>query len=161
VGEGGVEFSKEFLEVPGEEIEPDGTSFADMHKLFGVLVTLQMRPYHVLWYSRNDPSQDNSPSGTYTGDEEGVPAILTLKQDHTFVQEVTRLGVSRYAEGTWSFGKNGEMIFSNAFLKTSGEPLQENESAIAKNPQRSNLQIVVAASSDFGVPTFHKHQLLW
>jgi hypothetical protein len=161
LGQGGISFSKEFLAVPGEEIEPDGTSFADIHKPLGLLVNLQMRQYHVLWYGRHDTSQDNSPSGTYVGDEEGAPATLTLNHDQTFSQDVIHLGVPKHAEGTWSFGKNGEIIFSSAFLKTSGEALQENESAIAGNPEGSNLQIVIAASSDSGVPTFHKHQLLW
>jgi hypothetical protein len=159
-GQGGISFSEEFLAVPGEEIEPDGTSFADMHKALGLIVTLQMRQYHVLWYGRQDPSQDDSPFGTYAGDEEGAPATLTLKHDHSFVQEVTKLGVARHAEGTWSFGKNREIIFSSAFLKTCGEPLQENESAIAEDPQGTNLQIEIAASSGSGVPIFHKHQLL-
>jgi hypothetical protein len=161
LGQSGVSFSKEFLPVPGEEVEPDGTTFADIIKPFGLLVTLQIRQYHVLWYGRRATSAGKALVGTYDGDEPGVTATLTLKPDQSFEQEIAVSGFSTRSHGTWAIGKNGEVNFSRAFLKTSGESLKENESAVAENPQDTNLQIAIRATSKAGSPTFHKHQAPW
>jgi hypothetical protein len=161
LGQGGVSFSKEFLPVPGEEVEPDGTTFADIKKPFGLLVTLQIRQYHILWYGRRTPSAGHSPVGIYDGDEPGVSATLTLRPDQSFEQEIAVSGPSTRSQGTWTIGKNGEVNFSRAFLKTSGDSLKENETAVAENPQDTNLQIEIRATSKEGIPTFHKHQAPW
>jgi hypothetical protein len=147
VGEGGISFSNAFLEIPGTMIEPDGTTVADMHKALGLFVTLHMRRYHVLWYGRAAPPSGTSPAGIYNGDEEGVKATLTLHPDHSFEQEIIRPGVSAIARGTWTTAQNGGITFSKAFLKTSGKPLEEAESATADDFSGSNLQIVVANTS--------------
>ena len=89
VGEGGISFSNTLLPIPGEEVEPDGTSFADMDKVLGLFVTLQMRRYHVLWYGRSDFQLIQSPVGKYYSDNQGVTATLTLGADQSFEQEVT------------------------------------------------------------------------
>jgi hypothetical protein len=44
-------------------IEPDGTTFADLHKALGLYVTLHIRRYHVLWYGRHDSQSDTSRAG--------------------------------------------------------------------------------------------------
>jgi hypothetical protein len=144
LGESGIAFSKEFMVVSGQEPGPDGTGYGDINKAFGFLVSITLRQYHVLWYGRVDPSPDNTVFGTYTGDEEGVPASLILKEDHTFSQTVSHLGVEKHAEGTWSSSESGDIVFSRAFLKTSGEALTEVETASAWNPKGSNLQIQIA-----------------
>ena len=131
VGEGGISFSSAFLAVPGAMIEPDGTTFADMHKALGLFVTLRIRRYHVLWYGKPAPQSGTSPLGIYEGDAEGVKAMLTLHPDHSFEQEIARPGLSATARGTWATAQNGEITFSQAFLKTSGRPLDEGESATA------------------------------
>jgi hypothetical protein len=161
VGEGGISISNAFLAVPGLMIEPDGTTFADMHKALGLFVTLHMRRYHVLWYGRRASQSDTSPVGIYDGDEKGVKATLTLHPDHSFDQEIIRPGVSAIAKGTWTTGQNGTIAFSQAFLKTSGKPLEEGESATADDPSGSNLQIIVANTSSAGEPIFRKKQHLW
>jgi len=159
VGEGGISFSSAFLKVPGVMIEPDGTTFADMHKLLELFVTLRMRRYHVFWYGRPAQQSGTSPAGKYDGDEEGVKATLTLHPDHSFEQEIVRPDVSATARGTWATAQNGGMIFSQAFLKTSGKPLEEGESATADDPGGSNLQIVIANTSSSGEPIFRKKHL--
>ena len=85
VGEGGISFSKEFLVVPGDEPEPDGTTFSDMHKAFGVFTSLRLRQYHILWYGKKD--SDKSMLGRYTGDEPGVSSTLILNEDHFLVRQ--------------------------------------------------------------------------
>src|SRR5208337_2932755 len=112
VGEGGIAFSKEFLVVSGQEPGADGTPYGEIHKDFGIFVSLTLTQYHVLWYGRVDPSPDSPVSGTYVGDEEGVAAKLILKPDHTFEQSVTSLGVTRQAKGSWSFSEEGNIVFS-------------------------------------------------
>lgn len=161
VGEGGISFSKEFLRVSGQELDSDGTAFSDVHKALGFWVSLPLRQYHVLWYGRVDSSSGEAVSGTYAGDEPGVPTTLVLKPDHTFEQTVSHFGVTKHATGSWSFSQNGDIIFSKAFLKTSGEALREDETASAWNPKGSNLQIQITVNSKSGAPTFHKRQFPW
>jgi len=161
LGEGGISFSNTFLAVPGMMIEPDGTAFADMHKALGLFVTLRMRRYHVLWYGRRAPQSSTSPVGIYDGHEEGVKATLTLRPDHSFEQEIIRPGDTATAKGTWTTDQNGAIAFSQAFLKTSGKPLQTGESATADDPSGSDLQIVVANTSPSEEPVFQKTQHLW
>lgn len=160
-GEGGISFSKEFIRVSGQELDPDGTAFCDMHKTLGFLVSLSLRQYHVLWYGKVGSSSDKTVSGTYAGDEPGVPTTLVLKPDHTFEQTVSHSGIAKHATGSWSFSQNGDIIFSKTFLKTSEEALREDETASAWNPKGSNLQIQIAVTSKSGAPTFHKRQVPW
>jgi hypothetical protein len=161
IGEGGIAFSKEFLLLSGQEPGADGTAYGDIHKDFGLLVSITLSQYDVLWYGRVDPAPDNSLSGTYAGDEPGVPATLIVKPDHTFEQTVTHPGVVNRVSGSWSLNKNGDIVFSQQFLKTSGESLKGNETASAWNPKGSNLQIQIAVNSKSGEPTFRKKQFLW
>ncbi len=92
VGQGGISFSKEFLVVAGDEPEPDGTTFCDMHKLLGLFPSLKLRQYHVLWYGKT--SLGSSPIGTYKGDEPNVFATLSLNEDHSLVQTLMRSDVT-------------------------------------------------------------------
>jgi hypothetical protein len=157
-GEGAIEFSKEFLTVSGQELGQDGTPYGEIHKGYGLLVSLTLNQYHIEDYRRVDPSSKNTLFGTYAGDEEGVPATLILREDYTFQQSVSHLGVEKHAEGTWSLSKSGDLVFSRAFLKTSGEMLQEDETASADLHLKGGLSIEVAMTSRSGVPTFRKKQ---
>ncbi len=159
IGQGGIAFSKEFLLVSGQEPGADQTTYADMHKVVGFFVYLVLRQYHVLWYSRVDPSPANTVSGIYAGEEPGVSATLILKADHTFEQVIHALSVTKQAKGIWSVDQNGDVTFSKDFLKACGEPLRSDETASAWDPKGSNLQIQIAMTSGSGVPTFRKEQL--
>jgi hypothetical protein len=162
VGEGGISFSREFLVVSGEEPEPDGTTFSDLHKSLGLFVSLRLRQYHVLWYGRTSSVQDNSVEGTYAGDEEGAPAVLYVRADHSFDQAVTTNGIAKHASGTWSQSPDRSIRLSSAFLKTSGEPLHADESATAMDPRGNpNLQIEVAVSGETPQPNFEKSLASW
>ncbi|MGA1989140.1 MAG: hypothetical protein ABSG72_22910 [Candidatus Sulfotelmatobacter sp.] len=160
LGEGGLAFSKEFLVVSGQEPAADGTPYGEMHKDFGLFVSITLKQYHVLWYGRVDPSPDSPVSGTYAGDEQGVTASLILKPDHTFEQSVAGLGVTRQAKGSWAVSTDGNIVFSKEFLKASGEPLAEDETASAWDPKGGPLQINIAITSKLGVPTFRKTRIL-
>jgi hypothetical protein len=162
LGEGGISFSKEFLILSGQEREPDGTGFGEIHKLFGFWVSIKLRQYHVLWYCNPDHSADQTLPNIYTGDEPEVITSLTLNRDHTFNQRVSALGVTKYGEGRWNVSKDGDVTFSKEFLKNSGEALTENEAASAIDPGDSGcLQIEIAVHSNSGEPTYHKRQLPW
>jgi hypothetical protein len=122
IGEGGIAFSKGFLAVSGDEPGPDGTTYCDMHKTLGLLVSLRLRQYHVLWYGKS--GSDGPLPGKYIGDEPGVTATFVLNADRSFTQEIVQNGATRDATGTWSQDSNGTVRFSRAFLKTSGESSQ-------------------------------------
>lgn len=160
VGEGGISFSKDFLVVKGDEPEPDGTTFSDMHKALGLFLSLELRQYHVLWYVKTHPESGSSIEGTYAGDEEGVPAELVLNADHSFEQTVTREGVARHADGTWSHAPDGAIRFSNSFLKTSGEPLKIGETASTVGGTEP-LQIEITIAGEVAQPVFRKQLFPW
>jgi hypothetical protein len=160
VGEGGIEFSKEFLAVAGQEPHADGSASADMHKDFGFFVSLNLRQYYVQWYGRVDPSPSNTVSGTYVGDEPGISATLIVMPDHTFEQTLRTGSITNRAKGSWSVGQNGvDIIFSKDFLKPSGASIGSNETASAWDPKGADLQIQIATTSRSGVPIFRKKQL--
>lgn len=162
VGQGGITFSKEFLVVSGQELSADGSAFGDMHKALGIFPTsVALRDYDIEWYGRTSPSHDDPICGAYAGDEEGVPASLTLYPNHTFEQAVSHAGMAMHAQGNWDVGKNGDIVFSKAFIKTTGETLRENETASSWNPRGSNLQIQIQASSKTGIPVFRKRGFPW
>jgi hypothetical protein len=154
IGEGGISFSKEFLVVSGDEPEPDGTTFSDMQKAFGLFPSLRLRQYHVLWYGKTDSGK--SLAGTYTGDEPGVTATLVINADHSFSQTIAFGTSTNHAIGTWNQDSNGTVKFSNAFLKTSGEPLQPDELASSMDPKGSNLQIEISKAANIPEPVFRK-----
>lgn len=160
IGEGGITFSKEFLLLSGQEPGADGTTFVDMEKKFGILVYLRLRQYVIVEYGKTDHSATDTVSGTYHGDEAGVPAILVINADHTFEQTVDGRAKSAHAKGTWSNSPNGDVVFSREFLKASGEGLSTNETATALNPRGSDLQIEIAIHSS-PAPTFRKKQFPW
>jgi hypothetical protein len=157
VGQGGISFSKEFLVVTGDEPEPDGTTFCDMHKFLGIFPSLRLRQYHVLWYGKE--SAGDSLVGIYKGDEPNVTATLALGADHSFTQEVVQNNVNKRAVGTWKQDSNGTVLFSKQFLKTSGEALSPYEKASSMDPRGSNLQIEISQSEHFAEPVFRKHLL--
>jgi hypothetical protein len=161
-GEGGIEFSQQFVVLSGQERSAHGQAYAEMHKTLGLFVSLVLRDYYVLWYLRVDPSTDNTVTGTYANDEGGVHQTLTVKPDHTFEQAITHEGLEKHTKGSWSFSQSGDISFSKEFLKTSGVSLRDDETASAWNPSGSNLQIQIAASSKSGSPPiYHKKQLPW
>lgn len=157
VGQGGISFSKEFLVVTGDEPEPDGTTFCELHKFLGIFPSLRLRQYHVLWYGKE--SAGGSPVGTYKGDEPNVTATLALGADHSFTQELVQNNVNRRAVGTWEQDSNGTVSFSQQFLKTSGETLSPYETASSMDPRGSNLQIEISQAEHFAEPVFRKHLL--
>ncbi len=84
---------------------------------------------------------------------------MVLRENHTFEQTVSYLGVEKHSEGTWSLSKSGDVVFSGAFLKSSGEVLQEGETASADlNLKGTGLSIEIATTSKSGVPTFRRKQ---
>jgi hypothetical protein len=160
VGEGGIDFSKEFLVIPEQEPNPHGESFGDIHKDFGLLISINLRQYQIEDYSKVDPSADSALSGTYAGKGEGVEARLFLKPDHTFEQWVGPPDVEKHAQGSWKLSPNGDIAFSNAFLKASGQQLTEDETATCSHTEGSTyLQIEIDMTSKSGSPSFRKRQI--
>lgn len=158
-GEGTISFSKDFIPLMGQEPGADGLPYGILEKSFGLFPAIALAHQHVLWYSRTDTSQGSSLAGTYAEDEAGVTAALVLREDRTFEQTVTRGGQTRHAYGTWKLRDDRDILFSREFLKASGEPLTEAETASACKPAGSNLQIRIAAAQSPAQPVFKKEML--
>jgi len=152
IGEGGIAFSKEFVVVSGGAAAPDGTTYCDMHKTLCLFVSLRLRQYYVLWYGKTG-SGDSLP-GTYGGDEPRVAATLVLNADHSFTQDIVQSGNANHATATWNQSSDGTVRFSRAFLKTSGEPRRDDETASSIGPRGSNLQIEISVANHVSEPVF-------
>jgi hypothetical protein len=162
VGEGGIAFSTEFIVVAGQELGANRTAYGEFHRTLGLLpMYLTLTDHDVEWYGKVVKSNDNTTSGTYAGDEEGVPATLTIRPDHTFEQTISHSGIAKHAQGTWNLDDHGEIVFSKSFIKTTGDQLQQDETAISFGGTGPPIQIVVSAISKSGVPTFRKRLLPW
>ena len=156
-GYGGIAFSKELMVMIGQELGADGTAYGNLKKPFGLFPpSITLSTYDVEWYGKVPPTADTTAMGDYAGDEEGVPAALTLKPDHTFEQTVTHGGIPKHSLGSWTSSQTGEISFSKSFIKSTGESLREDETASTVGGKGSNLQIEIAVDPKLGVPTFRK-----
>lgn len=161
-GEGGVAFSREFIVLTAQELDADGTSYGEIHKTLGLFASsLVLTDYDVEWYGKGINSEDQSLYGTYAGDEEGVPATLTIRADQTFEQSVSHDGIAKHTQGNWWFNPSGDVVFSRAFIKTTGESLRDNETAATWGTKGVSLQIEVNAHSKSGKPVLRKKLLPW
>ena len=118
---GGVAFSKEFMVVKGQELGANGLAYGDLHKLFGLFPdSITLSTYDIEWYGKAASAVGEAVAGTYNGDEEGVPATLTLKPEHVFEQTVTHGAIVKHASGSWALNEAGDIVFSKSFIKTTG-----------------------------------------
>ncbi len=154
---GGVAFSKEFLVVTGQELGANGLAYGDLNKLFGIIPrSITLSTYDIEWYGRASSTPGETASGIYAGDEEGVPATLNLKPDHTFDQTVTHSGIAKNAHGIWTLSPSGDIVFSKSFIKSTGESLREDETATTVGGTGASIQIEIAVNHKLGVPIFRK-----
>jgi hypothetical protein len=162
VGEGGVALSQDFLTLPGEQRGEDGTAYSDMQRKFGILIRLSPRTYQVVWYGRTEPATTDQVVGRYQETEGTHSRTLVLNSDQTFEQTVAGWMQTASAKGTWNVASNGNVMFSREFLKPSGQPLANGETATAMDARGSRfLQIEIAADQKLGVLSYYKEQLPW
>jgi hypothetical protein len=161
VGEGGVAFSPEFLTFPGEQRDENGTAYADMQRRFGILIRLSLRLYQVVWYDRSTPATTDQVAGRYQETEGAHSGTLVLNTDHTFEQVVAGSMQTASAKGTWSLASNKDVVFSREFLKPSGQPLADNETAKAIDPRGSEFLQIEIAGQEPGALSYNKKQLPW
>jgi len=159
---GGVAFSKEFLIVTGQELGANGLAYGDLNKLFGIIPSsITLSTYDIEWYGKVSSVPGDMLSGTYAGDEEGVPATLALKPDHTFEQTVTHSGIAKHAQGTWTLSPTEGIVFSKSFIKSTGETVREDETASTVGGTGASIQVEIAVDPKLGVPTFRKRLFAW
>ena len=151
VGGGGLTFSSEFLPIPGQQRSTDGTSYANIDKLFGIFVSLKMTQFNLLWFSKSD-SSGTTLTGTYTGYDGKNTLELRVDADHSFRERVTLGDLSKDSVGTWSL-ENGRITFLSGFLNGAGEPLGADERAFDRDPRDGHMQVEVAKTGD---PVFRK-----
>jgi len=148
VGEGGIAFSRDFLTFPGEQRGEDGTAYSDMQRKFGILVRLSLRTHQLVWYGSTDPARADQVAGRYQETDGTHSRTLVLNPDYTFDQTAGFMQTAS-ARGTWSVASNGDVVFSREFIKPSGQPLTNGETAKAMDPRGSRfLQIEVAANQE-------------
>ncbi|MFY9854209.1 MAG: hypothetical protein WAK26_10075 [Terracidiphilus sp.] len=159
---GGLAFSKGFLVVRGQELGANCLAYGDLNKLFGLFPgSITLSTYDIEWYGKVTSVAGETASGTYAGDEEGVPATLNLKPDHTFEQTVTHGGIAKHAQGSWTLSQAGDIVFSKSFIKTTGESVREDETASTVGGTGASIQIEIAVNPKLGVPTFRKRLFTW
>lgn len=142
-GEAGIHFSPDFLTLPGQQGgEEDGSGYAHMERGFGIFIRLDLPTYEVVRYDRTDRSTGDQ-FGRYA--KGGIhPRTLALNSDHTFEQHEVGWMKIADARGTWGVDHNGGLVLSREFLKPSGQPLAEYETATAMEPPGSPfLQIEI------------------
>lgn len=162
LGEGGVAFSRDFLTLPGQQRGEDGTAYSDMQRKFGILIRLSLRTYEVVWYGKVKNSTTGQVAGHYQATDETHRRTLVLNADHTFEQTVSGWMQTSTAKGTWSVSGNGDVVFSREFLKPSGQPLADGETAKAMDPRGSGfLQIEIYADLEPGILSYRKKQVPW
>ncbi len=160
-GEAHLSFSSSFIPLHGEEPAPDGERFGEIRRLFGLFVNVPLSRYNVLWYGRPGVMTRGPLLGTYVGDEEGIPATLTLNADRSFSQAVTVAGTVHHVSGHWSETTDGDIAFSSEFLTDDGNSLRTTErAATAVPPTGGPLQIMVVDISA-PAPVLWKKYLPW
>jgi hypothetical protein len=137
-------------------------AYGDLNKLFGIIPgSITLSTYDVEWYGKVNSMPGQTVSGIYAGDEEGVPATLTLKPDRTFEQTVTHGGIAKHAQGTWTLSPTGDIVFSKSFIKSTGESVREDETASTVGGTGGSIQIEIAVNPMLGMPTFRKRLFIW
>jgi hypothetical protein len=86
---------------------------------------------------------------------------LLLNSDHTFEQTVAGLMQTASAKGTWSVASHGDVVFSREFLKPSGQPLANGETAKAMDPRGSRFLQIEIAAQEPGTLSYYKKQFPW
>jgi len=82
-----------------------------------------------IWYVVASDYSDSAVSGIYRLAQDGETSTLVLKPDHTFQQELSRLGKLQSAQGTWRRVGQAGIAFSKDFLTISGQELSANGTA--------------------------------
>lgn len=159
-GEAGVHFSENFLTLPGQQGgEEDGSAYAHMEKDLGILIRLSLPTYEVVWYGRTDRSNTDQVTGRY--ETSGThPRTLVLNSDYSFEQHEAGWMQTGDAKGTWSIDHNGDVVFSKEFLKPSGQPLAEYETAKAMDPRGAYFIQIEVADQKYKL-NYRKKQLPW
>ena len=159
-GEAGIHFSEDFLTLPGQQGgEEDGSAYAQMEKDLGILIRLSLPTHEVVWYGRIDRSTTDQVIGRY--ETSGThPRTLVLNSDHSFEQHEAGWKQTGDAKGTWSIAHNGDVVFSKEFLKPSGQPLAEYETAKAMDPRGAYFIQVEIADQKYKL-SYRKKQLPW
>jgi hypothetical protein len=100
----------------------------------------------VLWYTVASDYGDGVTSGTYHLARNGETSILVLKPDHTFQQELRRLGKVEHATGTWHRIGEGGIAFSKEFLMVFGQETGADGTAYGKIHKRLGFFVSLTLS---------------
>jgi hypothetical protein len=109
-----------------------------------------------VWYSVAADYGYSAVSGTYTLQRSGEASTLVLRPDHSYRQEVVRAGRVEHAQGSWRRIGEGGVVFSNEFLKVTGQEIRADGQAYGYVKKRwLGLLMSIQFNPDPGGPTFH------
>jgi len=74
-----------------------------------------------IWYGIAANYDYDALARTYTYNKSNIAAVLVLKADQTFVEELTTNDQSKVAKGTWRRIGEGGVVFSGSFLRLPGQ----------------------------------------
>jgi hypothetical protein len=75
----------------------------------------------------------------YVLDQAGERCVLTLRKDHTFLEELNKSSNIQRATGTWHRYGEAHVSFSQEFLKVSGQQLNASGEAHGEFEKRAGL----------------------
>ena len=123
-------------------------------KSIGVVLLLVCLTF-TFWYVEAGNFSDSKTSGTYILQQGGEMSTLILGLDHSFQQQLDRLGTVIRAEGSWRVSGEGHIAFSKEFLKVSGEEMSPAGQGYGQIENWFGLVSITLAPNPDG-PTFRK-----
>jgi hypothetical protein len=112
-----------------------------------------------VWYSVAANYDYGAVAGTYSLRRTGEASTLVLKEDRSFQQELIRRGKIERAKGSWRRIGEGGVVFSEEFLKVSGQEVRPDGQADGRVRKRLGLFLSISFNPDLGGPVFRKKLL--
>lgn len=84
-----------------------------------------------------------------------LSGYMNLKPDR-LEQTVTHGGIARYAQGSWTLNRTGDIALSKSFIRNTGEGVREDETASTVGGAGARIQIEIEVNPKMGVPTLPK-----
>ncbi len=109
------------------------------------------------WYSVAASYDYDAVSGTYSLQlSNGESSTLVLNKDRSFEQELNRERRVEHVQGSWRRIGEGGVVFSQDFLKLTGQEVRPDGQADGEIKKSFGLFLSIALNPDPGGPVFRK-----
>ena len=126
-----------------------------------VLVVFVSIILFAIWYSVAANYSYGALAGIYVFQGNEETCTLYLRPDHTFAQELRRLGEIKKSQGRWDRYGEAHVAFSNEFLKLSGEEMNADGQAHGQFDKTFGIFLTLVLAPLPNGPQFHKKLLRW